>query len=167
MNIDVDIKRPSLDVEIIKTGPKGDDGSIDVSNYDSKGTIVDNDQVSGFDSEASDNGVTWLWSVLKSAIASATMTLTNKTINADNNTVSNLAHGSEVDDPSSGVHGVTGSVVGTSDTQTLTNKTLGDNLDANSNKIINVTDPTNDQDASTKAYVDVEVDDTELLIWTL
>ena len=53
-----------------------------------------------------------------------TQTLTNKTIDGDNNSLSNLDHGAEVDNPSSGVHGVAGSVVGTTDTQTLSNKTL-------------------------------------------
>jgi len=65
---------------------------------------------------------------------SDTQTLTNKTIDADNSTITNLAHGAEVDNPSSGVHGASGSIVGTSDAQTLTNKAI----DSDNNTITNI-----------------------------
>lgn len=99
-----------------------------------------------------------------------TQTITNKTINADNNTITNIAN-SEIKagaaiDASKIANGsvsntefqqlanVGSAVVGVSDTQTLTNKTFGDNLNMNNNKITNLAYPTVASDVASKSYVD-------------
>ena len=49
------------------------------------------------------------------------------------------------------------SVVTLTKTQELSNKSLGTDLDANNYKVINLSDPTADADAATKAYVDAAI----------
>lgn len=58
-----------------------------------------------------------------------------------------------------GTHGVSGNIVGTSDTQTLTNKTLGatkvsGTIDMQNNAVTSIATPTAPSDAATKGYVD-------------
>ncbi len=66
---------------------------------------------------------------------SNSVTLTNKTIAGGSNTISGLTHGSQVDNPTSGVHGVTGSVVGTSDAQVLTAKDFDGGTASNTSRV--------------------------------
>jgi hypothetical protein len=57
-------------------------------------------------------------------------------------------------DLTTGVHGVSGDVVGTSDSQTLTNKTMGDDLLMDGNQISGLPMPDQADHAASKAYVD-------------
>lgn len=112
----------------------------------------------------------------------STQTLTNKTLgstttlgadlNANNNRITGLFTNFNPDDDeavnggtlrdnifthaaeTSLVHGVEGDIVGTTDAQTLSNKTLGSILNANDNTITNLPEPTQATHAATKNYVD-------------
>jgi len=106
-----------------------------------------------------------------------TQTLTNKTIDADNNTITNIDNANiksaaaidaskiadgtvsstefqYINSLSSNAQTQLDTKITVSSTDTLTNKTWGDNLDMNNNKIINVATPTADGDVTSKSYVD-------------
>lgn len=132
------VNTTNLDVEdanitINKNGTQSSadlaDAGLTVEMSDATDVIIGYDSTLSSRWKAGDVG-----SEVELANVSSTQTLTNKTIDADNNTISNLEHGAEVDNPVSGVHGVTGNIVGTSDSQTLTNKTI----DADNNTISNL-----------------------------
>lgn len=117
-------------------------------------------------------------------------TLTNKTLDASQNTLSNIVdaniksgasiNASKIADGSvsntvfqyistltsppqsqindhvnaTSAHGVSGNLVGTSDTQTLSNKSFSSQVNMSNNKIVNLATPTADADAANKQYVD-------------
>ena len=140
---------------------------------------VTNNKIIQFDFTNITNGTTRTVSFPNSDILlvgrDTTQTLTNKTIDIDagsniilNISDSNIKSGANININKLGtgditttefnqLSGITSTVVGISDTQILINKKIGDNLDMCDNRIINIADPINLNDAVNKGYVDAAI----------
>jgi len=91
---------------------------------------------------------------------STAQTITNKSIDADNNPITNLRHGAEVDNLANGAHGVTGNVVGTDSSQTLILKNIDGGTATDSSRITLPKNTTANLDALTDKEGTITYDTT-------